>query len=480
VELPGLSLVTSSVLHTRRPDGGPRTAPAGAGRPLAVLGALAACAVAGTGLAILVLLVVIGWMAAPHAGLGLTGVLRTAATVWLIGNHVGFVLAGTGRIGMLPLGLVLLPGALLWRAGRWVVRASGAVRLRQVGAAAVAVAVPYATLAVALAVVGRSSRAAPSVPQAAVACFLLALAAAGLGGARALAPWAQLSGLMPTRLRSVILGTTGALAVLVAVGAALGGASLAAHLGRFGSINEALTPGAVGAALLLLAQVGYVPNAIIWAISFTLGPGFAFGTGTVVAPAGSALGTLPAFPMLAALPAGLHPAVPSALSAVMLAMPYVAGAFGGLLLARSAPARALEEAALWGFGCGVLAGCVLAGLAAFAGGPLGNGRLAAVGPSPWQVGVVAGLEIGVAAAVTAAVANWLRYRATAPSGAGGEPPDPASASWAPGSASWGTGAQPCGADRAPDSGHTIYLNPWAESAPAAVPPPPRRGPALLP
>jgi len=470
--------VTSSVLRTRRRDGAPRPAPPGARRPVAVLGAIAACAVAGTGLVILVLLVAVGWMAAPHAGLGLTGVLRTAATAWLIGNHVGFVLTGTGRIGLLPLGLVLLPGALLWRAGRWVVRASGVSQPRQVGLAALAVAIPYATLAVVLAVAGRSARAAPSVPQAAVGCFLLALAAAGLGGARAVAPWAQLAGLLPARLRSVIVGTTGALAVLAAVGAALGGAALAVHLGRFGSINGALAPGAVGAGLLLIAQAGYVPNAIIWAISFTLGPGFAFGTGTVVAPAGSALGPLPAFPMLAALPAGLHPAVPAALSAAMLAMPYVAGAFGGLLVARSAPTRALEVSALWGFGCGVLTGVVLAAAAGFAGGPLGNGRLAAVGPSAWQVGLVAALEIGVAAAVAAAAANWLRYRAAAASAAGAVPSDPGSA--AADGAAGGAGGVPADEDAGPDTGHTIYLNPWGDDVQAAAAPPATPGPASLP
>jgi hypothetical protein len=252
-----------------------------------------------------------------------------------------------------------------------------------------------------------------------------------------------------------MVGMAGALAVLVAVGAALTGAALAAHLGRFGSINEALAPGAVGAGLLLLAQVGYLPNAIIWAISFTLGPGFAFGTGTVVAPAGSALGPLPAFPMLAALPAGPHPAVPAALSAALLAVPYVAGAFGGLLVARSAPAHTLEASALWGFGCGVLTGCVLAAAAGFAGGPLGDGRLAAVGPSAWQVGVVGALELGIAAAVTAAVVNWLRYRGIAPTA--------------------GQRERRSGPD---DSGHTIYLNPWAESTPAD--PPAARGPAALP
>jgi Family of unknown function (DUF6350) len=492
-----LGFVTGSVLRTR-PAPRLRLAPPGGGRALAVLGAVAASAVAGIGLVVLVLLVVIGWIAAPHAGLGLTGVLRTAATCWLIGNHVGFVLAGTGRIGLLPLGLVLLPGALLWRAGRWVVRASGARRLRQVAAVALAVAVPYAILAVALAVAGRSARAAPSVPQAAVGCFLLALAAAGLGGARALAPWAQLACLLPARARSVIVGMTGALAIMAAAGAALAGASLAVHLGRFGSMNGTLGAGTVGAGLLLLAQAGYVPNAIIWAISFTLGPGFAFGTGTVVAPAGSALGPLPAFPMLAALPAGPHPAVPAVLSAAMLATPYVAGALAGLLVARSVPARSLETSALGGFGCGVLTGAVLAVLAGFAGGPLGDGRLAAVGPSPWQVGIVAALEIGVAAAVTAGVVSWLHHRPGALTAAGdprpaagGRPADDSAAAAAAGAPSPGPGDVPRpatgdhlahqGAASAPeDSGHFIYLNRWADDPPVAATPPARRGPASLP
>jgi Family of unknown function (DUF6350) len=467
--------VTSSVLGARRPAGRGGAAQPLAGRPLAVRGAVASAAAAGTGLVILVLLVVIGWIAAPHAGLGLPGVLRTAATAWLIGNHVGFVLAGTGPIGMLPLGLVLLPGALLWRAGRWVVRTGGVVRLRHVGSAALAVAVPYATLSVALAVAGRSAQAAPSVLQAAVCGFLLALTAAGLGGARALAPWSQLTGLMPVRLRSVVVGATGALTVLAIVGAILAGASLAAHLGQYSSINAALAPGTVGAGLLVLAQVGYVPNAIIWAISFTLGPGFAFGSGTVIAPTGSMLGPLPAFPMLAALPAGPHPAVPAALSAAVLAVPYLAGVFGGLLVARAAPTPVLEAAPLWGFGAGALAGCALAVLAWFGGGPLGDGRLAAVGPSPWQVGVVAVLEVGVAAAISTGVANWLRYRGTT-----------AGSMLRPGGARAGAGAQradsrggpPATADAISDSrldqdgyagedGHTIYLNPWGESGSAA-------------
>lgn len=454
--------------RTQRRDDAAGNLP-GAGRPLAITGAVAACAAAGIGLVLLTLLVLAGWIAAPHAGLGLTGVLRTAAALWLVGHHVGFSLHGAGRIGMLPLGLVLLPGALLWRAGRWVVRKGQVTRLGHVGYAALALAVPYALLAAALAVASRSTLAAPSLPEAVVAGFLLAFIAGGLGGARALAPWGRLTRLLPARSRAVLLGTVGALVVLTGTGAVLAGASLAASMGTFRSVEAALDPGSVGAGLLLLAQISYVPNAIIWAICYTLGPGFAFGVGTVVAPTGSALGPLPMFPMLAALPSGTHAAVPAWASVAALSLPYLAGAFGGWLTARTAPTPGIETAPLWGFASGVAAGCLLGLLAGFAGGPLGSGHLAAVGPSGWQAGAVAALEIGVAAAVSAGIINWLRLRRhPSPSGMlSGMGPPVAAATLA------GTAATD-------DSDHRIYLNPWGEEddIDAAHPEPP--GPASLP
>ena len=167
-----------------------------------------------------------------------------------------------------------------------------------------------------------------------------------------------------------------------------------------------------------------------------------------------------------------------------------------MLVARSAPSRSLESSAFWGFGCGVLTGTVLAVLAGFAGGPLGDGRLAAVGPSAWQVGIVAALEIGVAAAVTAGLASWLHYRvsglaaAPGPATGGVLTGGPAAASDA-GAARSGAVAAPRPAtghhpvdrsqDSAPeDTGHVIYLNPWGDGTPAAVTPPASRGPASLP
>ena len=100
-------------------------------------------------------------------------------------------------------------------------------------------------------------------------------------------------------------------------------------------------------------------------------------------------------------------------------------------------------------------------IAAFAGGPLGSGGLAAVGPSGWQVALIAVLEMGVTAAVAAGAANWLILRHTA-------------AGWRSAGAAAASPA-PVGEDRADDyhgpvlvdgdydaRRTRIYLDPWAE------------------
>jgi Family of unknown function (DUF6350) len=459
----------------RDADGGDRRD--GTGRLLAA-GASAACIAAGAGLAVLLILVLVGWVAAPHSGLGLIGVLRTAAVLWLVGHHVTVQVTDAGQIGMLPLGLVALPGALLWRAGRAVVRGHRVTGPHEVLAAALAVAGPYAALAGGLAVASRSHLAAASIPQALLASFLIAFVAAGFGAARALAPWAQLGALMSARTRSVLVGTVGSLAVLTAAGAMATALALAGEVHRFGDVYRLLDPGVVGAGLLLLAQIAYLPNAVLWAIAYMLGPGFAVGAGTVAAPSGSVLGAMPAFPLLAALPTGSRGSGPDWLAVLMLAFPYLAGAAGGVLVARISPTAALESAPIRGFCCGLLTGIVLGVGAAFAGGPLGDGRLAVVGPSPWQVAAVAALEVGIAAAVTAGAVNWWSVRPhpacqpAAPPTRGAPPP--AAPAKRPGAVG------PWSSSGTDDHGHVIYLDRWG-SDPDREPPPRRSGgPSALP
>ena len=132
----------------------------------------------------------------------------------------------------------------------------------------------------------RTALAAPSLWQAVITGFGIALLAGGFGAARGLAPWRKLAGRVPPRTRSVILGMVAALAMLAAFGAVLAAASLAIHLGSYKAAVSALNPGIGGSALLLLASLSYLPNSVIWAIAYMLGPGFAFGVGTAVSPSG--------------------------------------------------------------------------------------------------------------------------------------------------------------------------------------------------
>ncbi|GAB3659487.1 DUF6350 family protein [Actinocorallia lasiicapitis] len=387
-------------------------------RPLAVTGMVAAAWCVGLGLAVLTTVTLVGWVAAPRTGLGggLPGVFRTAVNFWLVAHHAGFSVP-SGRVGMLPLGLILLPGGLLYRSGGWIIGAAEKRYRRRVGVVQVALllAAPYATFAVLLALVARTEELKPSAWQAFVACFSLAFVAGGLGGARAISAsrgkvrsgFGALLRLLPDRARSVVMGLLGSVAVLVGAGALLVGASLAVHFREAADVYSLLAPGVIGGGLLTLVEIAYLPNAIIWGMAFAVGPGFSVGAGTSVSPTGVFLGALPSFPPLAALPA---PGPAPLLSLLALLAPFVAGAVGGTLVVRSMPSTLPEAAPLWGFVAGALTGVVTMILAALSGGPLGGGRMATMGPSPWQIGLLTALEVGLASACAAWIANWWLLR----------------------------------------------------------------------
>ncbi len=379
----------------------------------------------GIGLAVLTTITLIGWIAAPKTALGhgMSGVFRTVVNFWLVSHHAGFS-GSHGRVGLLPLGLLVLPGALLHRGGAWMIRGLGLPERPRVAVVrvALALAVPYAALAGLLALAASSSAVRPSAWQALVACFLVATIAGGLGAARAVVA-AQVAAadkaerlrsglgallrLLPDRPRSLVIGVAGSLSVLCASGALLVGGSLATHMSDADGLYDVLAPGIVGGVLLLVVELAYLPNAVIWGMAYAIGPGFSVGAGTSVSATGVFLDSVPAFPPLAALP---EPGPAPAVSLLALAAPFVAGGVGGVLTVRSLPTSTSEGAPLWGFVSGALTGAVLALLAALSGGPLGGGRMETVGPSFWQVGLMAALEVGISAAIAAWLANWIVLR----------------------------------------------------------------------
>jgi hypothetical protein len=351
------------------------------------------------GLVAVALPVLLVWAADARSGAGAAAALRAAGQVWLVAHGVGLAVPG-GHLGLVPLGLLALPFALLLRAGGHGARECQIHRLNDAALLAVALAVPYALLTAVVAAVATSSSVHPETWQA----LLCGAVVGGLGGFAGAVRGAGLTAAvlpaLPERGARLIVATAGALALLTAAGALLSGGALLAHLGRAGDLAAATAPGRVGGLALLLLGLLLVPNAAVWGVSWLAGPGFHVGVGTAVGPYGTALGPVPSLPLLAALPGP----VPAWAGLLGLGVVLAAGALAGLLVVRRLDAPSWQVAGREAALVGPCAGAVAALAGWLAGGPVGGGRLTDVGPSPWQLGLSVAAEVAVGAAAAAAVA----------------------------------------------------------------------------
>jgi hypothetical protein len=198
----------------------------------------------------------------------------------------------------------------------------------------------------------------------------------------------------------------GAVAITVAVAAVLVALLFVLRFPDMIGLYEALHTEVVGGIALTAGQLAVLPNLVLWAVAWLVGPGFAIGVGSHVSPVGTALGPIPALPVFGALPSG-----DSAFGFAGVLVPVVAGFFAGVAV-RPALARALEylgPLTVLGVavGGGVVGGALTGFLAAASGGAAGPGRLAEVGPDPVAVGLVAALEFAAAIGIGLAAASRL-------------------------------------------------------------------------
>lgn len=366
-------------------------------RPSTVWSAFVAAATAAlAGFAVTSSLVLLGWgLSSTHASAG--DAVRVATQAWLLAHH-GRLQLLLADVGLVPLGLTLLPGVLLYRAGTSLARLlDGAVATSAKALAALACS--YAVLVV----LGTGLADTAAVRVDPLATLLgaggLAVGAGGVGLLASSELRRRLAGLLPAGARAAGRAAAVAVTVLVAAGAVLAGLALVLGHQRAVGVSRGLAPGLAEGAGLAVAGLLYVPNAALWATAYILGPGFDVGVGTAVGPFGGTLGPVPAFPLLAALPAG--PGPPHG-APFVLVVPVLAGVLAGYVVGQRVSAG-WRVAAGWAAAAGVLAGLGLAVLAALSGGPLGSGRMAHLGPSPWHVGLAGALELAVAGAATAAV-----------------------------------------------------------------------------
>lgn len=435
------------------------------------------------GFALCVLPGVAVWIAEGAVG-PLGDPLRFGSRVWLAAHGAGLDLEA-GSLTLAPLGLTLLFVLLLHRSARWAAHSAGVATTRGAAAVVVPAVVTY--------VVGAGTIAAFSAtPDAASQPVEAVLWAALWSGAAVTTGVAHESGLLadwwwrvPPLLRAALAGAAAAVAGLVCVGAVLMGVSLVAHAGRIGDLATALDAGALGSTLLVVGCALIVPNLIVWSAAFALGPGFAFGTATSVAPDGVTLGLVPAVPVLGALPTEL----PGAVTWLVVGGPVLAGVLAGLVVHRRLGPVSVSEfvaedgdddgdddggSAASGVvpvalgpavgvagGAGAIAALAMAVLALISGGSAGADRLTVIGPVPWEV---AAATFGLVAVPAAVVVLILRFRRT-PADVAAEDEDAASAA-----------AHAADAGPADRSGGTAEGEPDAveekEEEPGPPPPPP--------
>ncbi|ROP75508.1 hypothetical protein EDF18_2128 [Frigoribacterium sp. PhB107] len=224
------------------------------------------------------------------------------------------------------------------------------------------------------------------------------------------------------------IGTASAAGVLAVSGVVVGVLMLT-NYGELITLYEGAHAGLLGGIALTLGQLALLPDLVVWAASWFVGPGFALGTGSGVSPLGTSVGPMPAVPFLGALPTAS-----SSFAFVGLLVPVVA-AFVVTTLLRPRIERLLAESGsadvlrrvLVGVAGGVVAGVLLGLLAWSASGAAGPGRLAHVGPDPLLVGAFGALEVAVPSvlAMVVSLRSFLGHdddSAAAPAG-GARPAD---------------------------------------------------------
>ena len=352
---------------------------------------------------------------------GLGGAARAGLAGWLLGHGVP-IGTSIGTLRLAPLLLTVLALARLDRAGVHVTRAIGA---RRGGSRKAAVLVAgtvglwYALLGALAAAVVDGPGTGVSAPHAAANFLVLGALGALAGSLRGTGALVVLARRVPRVVRhGVRTGVVGALLIL-ACGAVFAGLSIAVGAGQAADMIRAYRTGVAGQAGITLVSLAYGANAAVWAAAYLLGPGFLLGSGTVVRLTEVTVGPLPTVPLLAGLPG--EPM--GAAGAALFAVPALGGLAAGWLLVRrltrprppgpgepAPPRREPPWSLVIGSAllAGPVAGLVLAVPAWASGGSLGDGRMADIGPVPWQVALAGAAVVAVTASIGAALGRVVR------------------------------------------------------------------------
>lgn len=387
-------------------------------RPLAAVALLGGATAALGPLLVCLALGVTGWFLTDAGAHGTsTDGMRVGAVAWLMAHGSGLYVGAT-PIALVPLGLTVVCAWVVWRLG---VRVGESVSGHGPDAHALADGerdwtVPIATTLfgsayVAVAVVTSVAAGTPTLRLSServvlwsVALTLLVAAPAVATGSGRAAVWFSW---LPTPALAVLVGAARTVLLFGAASALTVVAMLGLHFDLAANVLSGLHVDAGDAALVTLLGAAVTPNAVLFAGAYLLGPGFTIGAGTLVSPTVSAVGPLPAFPLLAALPAnGPTPGW----TVGLMAVPFVVAAAAVVRTHRRFPTDRWEEGALRGTAAGLLAGLVVTVLSALAGGSIGPGRMQQVAPHVLDVLVHGLASFGLGGLVAGLAMTWWTRR----------------------------------------------------------------------
>lgn len=274
------------------------------------------------------------------AGLGaVPDSANVAPWIWLVGNHVGFSTADSLHpVTVLPLGLLVISVLPLRRVGRFL-----AAEFSEDGTnSALLAGITYPLVAVVVAVTWGDDHFAilPTVVAASL-CAVVGIT------------WGWRRHVRVARSQSpLLIGVRWTVAAPLLMAVLLVGSAFLANGAQVLEVQNRLatTPGEhIG---LILLQVAYLPNVLIWAGSYALGAGITIGSETV-SPFADGVPLLPDLPILYLLPEQ-SPRWTAALPIVIA----LGAAWGAMRMNRRQPsypltARLVRAAALAGSAAGV-------------------------------------------------------------------------------------------------------------------------------
>lgn len=367
--------------------------------PWFVLAPVGALAVAAAGWLLMAGPAALGWLTSPESQLA--DALGLASRVLLLANGAVTTIGGQ-PVSIAPLGLtlvlILLGVPVAGLAARAAIDETDDLRglVLRVGGTYAGTYVVFTTLI------------AFFVPEtSAIRAFLGSALVGGLSGfwgvTRAVGynPCER----WPVRLRPFPRGIGVAVLICVGTGAALLAAVLILGRDRIAAIADGLGGDGTAGILLIVIQLVWLPNLVIWAMAWALGAGVTLGEGTLLDMNGTSLGFLPSIPVLGAVP---DPGPVSELAWLWLLGGVLAGVLAALVITLNRSSERFYETSLAGGLAGILAGILLFVLAWCASGGLGTQRLAHVGVGLGSLAITAPCILGLAGLVTGLVVGLAR------------------------------------------------------------------------